>query len=106
MQAGYLGNVAAAIQKILAERPDEVFFVAGHADAPGSESYNLKLSRERALRVKDALINVFGIPEKSLIAAGFGEKHPKIKTEEAEMTNRRVTVRCITPLVKAAKVSQ
>lgn len=106
MQAEYLGNVAAAIQKILGGRPDEVFFVAGHADAPGPYSYNLELSRKRALRVKDALINVFGIPEKSLIAAGFGERHPKIKTKMREQKNRRVTVRCITPLVKAAANSQ
>jgi len=106
MQAGYLGNVAAAIQKILEARPHEVFFVEGHADAPGSYDYNLKLSKRRALHVKNALVNVFGIPEKNIMAAGFGEMHPKIATQKREPANRRVTVRCITPLVKTASPTQ
>jgi len=99
MQAQYLGNIGAAISKILEDRPDEVFFVEGHADAPGTDAYNLKLSKERALQIKSALVNLFGIPEKNIVAAGFGEKHLKIATERREESNRRVTVRCITPLV-------
>ena len=106
MEAGYLGNVAAAILKILEDRPDEVFFVEGHADAPGTYDYNLNLSKRRALHVKNALINVFGIPKKNVVAAGFGEKHLKITTDQREPANRRVTVRCITPLVKTATTTQ
>lgn len=106
MQAGYLGNVAAAIHKILEVRPHEVFFVEGHADAPGSYNYNLKLSKRRALHVKNALVNVFGIPEGNIMAAGFGEMHPKIATERREQANRRVTVRCITPLLKMSTPKQ
>ena len=105
MEAGYLGNVAAAILKVLEDRPDEVFFVEGHADAPGPYDYNLTLSKQRALHVKNALINVFGIPKKNVIAAGFGEKHLKITTDRPEPANRRVTVRCITPLVKQQNAS-
>ena len=101
LQAEYLGNIGAAISKILEDRPDEVFFVEGHADAPGTDAYNLELSKQRAFQIKAALVNLFGIPEKNIVAAGFGEKHPKIDTEQAEQSNRRVTVRCITPLVKA-----
>ena len=106
MQAGYLGNVAAAIHKILEDRPHEIFFIEGHADAVGTDDYNLKLSKRRALHVKSALVNVFEIPERNLMAAGFGEKHLKIATERPEQANRRVTVRCITPLVKTAVPKQ
>jgi outer membrane protein OmpA-like peptidoglycan-associated protein len=106
MQAEYLGNIGGAIKKILADRPNEIFFIEGHADAPGTDVYNLALSRKRALQIKHALINVFAIPEKNIMAAGFGEKYLKINTEKREPANRRVTVRCITPLVKATTPTQ
>ena len=102
MEAGYLGNIAMAIQNILEERPHEIFFIEGHADAAGPEDYNLALSKQRALQVKSALVNVFGLPERNIMAGGFGEKHLKVSTQRPEQANRRVTVRCITPLVHTA----
>ncbi len=106
MQAQYLANIGAAITKILKDSPEEVFFIGGHADAPGTEAYNQKLSNERALQVKNALVNIFGIPAKNIMAGGFGEKHLKIQTDRPEQANRRVTVRCITPLVKTASTAE
>ncbi len=105
MQAEYLANIGAAIKKILKDSPEEVFFIGGHADAPGTEAYNQKLSNKRALQVKNALVNIFGIPAKNIMAGGFGEKHLKIQTDRPEQANRRVTVRCITPLVKTAETT-
>ena len=105
MQAQYLANIGAAIKKILKDSPEEVFFIGGHADAPGTEAYNQKLSNKRALQVKNALVNIFGIPAKNIMAGGFGEKHLKVPTDRPEQANRRVTVRCITPLVKTAETT-
>lgn len=103
MQAQYLANIGAAIKKILKDSPEEVFFIGGHADAPGTDAYNQKLSNKRALQVKNALVNIFGIPAKNIMAGGFGEKHLKVQTDRPEQANRRVTVRCITPLVRTAE---
>jgi len=102
MQASYLGNIAAAIKAILEERPHEIFFVEGHADAVGHADYNLILSKQRAQQVKSALVNIFGLPERNIMAGGFGEKHLKVSTQRPERANRRVRVRCITPLVHAS----
>ena len=68
-------------------------------DAPGSEIYNLQLSEARALSVKYALVDAYGIPERNLVTAGYGEEFLKVLTEGPEQLNRRVTLRRITPLV-------
>ena len=73
--------------------------IEGHTDAVGSNAANLALSRERALAVKQALVNYFVIPPENLKTVGLGERFLKIPTEEAEAENRRVSVARITPLV-------
>ena len=94
-----LERMAVTIEKILAARPYEVFQIEGHTDAVGSDAYNLKLSRQRAEAVKDALTRFFVIPSRALVTVGLGERYLKIPTLEAESENRRVTIRRITPIV-------
>ena len=41
----------------------------------------------------------FGVPPENLVTQGYGEQFPKIKTQEPERGNRRVSVRNIKKLV-------
>lgn len=95
-----LERMAVTIERILAARPYEVFQIEGHTDAVGSDNYNLGLSRQRALAVKQALNEFFVIPANALVVVGLGERYLKIPTPEAEQENRRVTIRRITPIVR------
>lgn len=96
-----LDRIAEIMEQILAQSPGEVFLIEGHTDAVGTDSANLQLSRERAASVKKALVTYFVIPEENLKTAGYGERFPKIPTEDPEAENRRVSVARITPLVGA-----
>ncbi len=95
-----LERMAVTIERILAARPYEVFQIEGHTDAVGSDAYNLKLSRQRAEAVKDALTKFFVIPARALVTIGLGERYLKIPTPDAESENRRVTIRRITPILR------
>jgi outer membrane protein OmpA-like peptidoglycan-associated protein len=98
-EIGNLDRIAEAVEKILAARPGEVFLIEGHTDAVGSDAYNLKLSRQRAQAVKEALITYYVIPADNLETIGYGERYLKIPTDEPEQENRRVGLRRVTPLV-------
>jgi len=81
-----------SIAILLKENPDVVVEIQGHTDSRGSESYNLKLSQERAETVKNYLVKYHGIPPEMLIAKGYGESKPiaSNETEEGRAKNRRV----------------
>lgn len=94
-----LDRIAQVLERILAKNPDEIFLLEGHTDAVGSDAANLKLSRERAKAVKDALTTYYVIPARNLQTAGLGERYLKIPTNQPEAENRRVSLARITPLV-------
>ncbi len=94
-----LDTIGETIEEIVYSQPDEVFLIEGHTDAVGSDNYNYALSEERALGVKEALLDYFNIPAKNLVAIGYGERFLRIPTPYAEQENRRVSVRRITPLL-------
>ncbi|UCE55284.1 MAG: OmpA family protein [Desulfobacterales bacterium] len=71
--------------------------VEGHTDQVGSETYNQRLSEQRAEAVKNALIQR-GLDPRRIRAIGFGESQP-VSSNNA--MNRRVTLRII-PLVEEA----
>jgi len=79
------------IYKMLAEHPDDKFSIAGHTDSDGNETTNLKLSEERAIAVKAALVEA-GISEDRLTCTGFGESQAldTNDTPEGKANNRRV----------------
>ncbi len=99
-QAKTMRKVAAAMEKVLAKDPGETFFIEGHTDAVGSDRSNLVLSDKRAESVASLLTEVYGIPPENLVTQGYGERFLKVRTEEAEQQNRRVTIRRVTPLVR------
>ncbi|MEF2554379.1 OmpA family protein, partial [Aurantimonas sp. A2-1-M11] len=98
-----LDSVGLAIEAIIAKRPDDIFLIEGHTDAVGSDEANLLLSDRRAEAVAVALSEDFDIPPENLVTQGYGEQHLKIETKEAERENRRVALRRITPLIRAAR---
>lgn len=65
--------------------------VAGHTDAQGDASVNLRLSEERANSVVQALVAA-GVPGDRLIPKGYGETRPvdPANSEAAHARNRRI----------------
>jgi outer membrane protein OmpA-like peptidoglycan-associated protein len=94
-----LDAIAEVIERIVEERPDEVFLIEGHTDAVGSDAANDALSQRRAEAVVEALLDYYAIYPENLQTVGLGERYLKIWTEEPEEENRRVTIRRITPLL-------
>lgn len=64
--------------------------IEGHTDNDGEDAYNMKLSGERALAVKQWLIAA-GVSADRLVAVGFGETRPIAdnSTAEGKAQNRR-----------------
>jgi len=65
--------------------------VAGHTDSLGSADYNAELSRKRAASVVYYLV-ANGIPERRLVANGYGETQPIASnaTADGRSRNRRI----------------
>ncbi len=74
----------------LKRNPELKVELAGHTDNVGSESYNLKLSTERAESVRSALMTS-GIEGERLTAKGYGASRPVAPndTDEHRALNRR-----------------
>ena len=71
--------------------------VTGYTDSVGSDSYNLKLSKERAQSVVEYLIDS-GIPRSQFVSvAGAGESNPIASnhTPEGRAQNRRTEIQII-----------
>ena len=84
-----LENLAAALREQL---PEIRLVIAGHTDAIGTDTYNLKLSQRRADAVRHVLIERYRIASERLIAQGYGESQPLAANENAQTRaqNRRV----------------
>lgn len=65
----------------------------GYADMVGSEDYNMKLSKKRALAIKKALVDG-GLDEKSITLLAFGNTQGRVKAEKnvPSQENRAVEV--------------
>ncbi len=98
-QFSKLERVAKVMDRVLQNKPDEVFLVEGHTDAVGTDVDNLTLSDRRAQSVAEILTGVFRVPAENLVTQGYGEQYLKVPTQNAEQANRRVAVRRITPLM-------
>lgn len=68
------------------------FMIEGHTDATGGEQYNQRLSEERAMTVKNYLVNVFGIDGSRLEEVGKGETDLLDPENPNSGVNRRVQI--------------
>ena len=78
------------LTEFLQRNPNLKVELAGHTDNVGSDSYNLKLSSERAEVVRQALVDK-GIDATRLTAKGYGATQPLVPndSEEHRAMNRR-----------------
>lgn len=79
------------VADFLKKNPTVVIELAGHTDNVGSDSYNQKLSEQRANSVRTYLISQ-GISANRLVAVGYGESRPIATnaTDWGREQNRRV----------------
>ena len=91
-------SVVATVGDVLRRYPALRVQIGGHTDAVGSDAYNLRLSRERAEAVVDALASL-GIDRDRLEPAGYGEGRPiaSNETETGRALNRRVEFTVLNP---------
>jgi outer membrane protein OmpA-like peptidoglycan-associated protein len=77
----------------LKRRPLPDIVVIGHTDTVGGLDYNDKLSRARADRLREMLMEL-GIPGERLQAAGRGKRELLVPTDDnvSEARNRRVEI--------------
>lgn len=82
-----------SIVDIMNEYPQTIFHIEGHTDSIGSESYNEKLSRERAASV-ETWLSEHGVPANRLTSEGYGESRPIAtnSTDAGRQENRRVEI--------------
>jgi outer membrane protein OmpA-like peptidoglycan-associated protein len=82
-------GIIAAIQ----EQASTDISVIGHTDTLGSKDYNLSLSRDRALFIRDLLVKK-GVDAAYIRTTSHGKENPLIKTDDnvSEPRNRRVEV--------------
>jgi OOP family OmpA-OmpF porin len=85
--------ILAKLAGILLVIPDLTVVIEGHTDSRGSAEYNLALSRRRAERVKEFLVEQ-GVSVERLGAFGFGLDRPVSDNEspEGRRRNRRVEI--------------
>jgi outer membrane protein OmpA-like peptidoglycan-associated protein len=78
--------------KVLNAKPKMRVEIGGHTDSVGSDSYNQKLSYQRANAVRDYLIRYHNIAPDRLIATGYGETQPIAdnRTTAGRDLNRRI----------------
>jgi outer membrane protein OmpA-like peptidoglycan-associated protein len=73
--------------------PSLRFQIEGHTDSIGSAARNLELSRNRAISVRDYLINKRSIDSSRLVPVGKGEQEPLEGVSPRDPSNRRVQFR-------------
>lgn len=81
---------ADAAAQYLFDNPSYVMIIEGHCDERGSNEYNVSLSEQRAIGVKDYMV-ARGVDANRIQTRAFGEEQPAVQgaTEEAYRMNRR-----------------
>ena len=69
---------------------DATFVIAGHTDSVGGNRYNMDLSSQRAVSVRNYLKRVHKIADKRLVTVGYGEERLKNRQDTEAAENRRV----------------
>ncbi|MDR8524317.1 OmpA family protein [Shewanella fidelis] len=85
-------SVIDVVATYLKAHPKQRFYVIGHTDDQGKQSYNQVLSDKRAKAVVKQLTTAHNIPKSQLVAKGVGEYAPVANNnnEAGQKLNRRV----------------
>ncbi|MEO1032710.1 MAG: OmpA family protein [Bacteroidota bacterium] len=85
-------GIVRQISQVLMQDQNIKLNIIGHTDSDGSDDVNLKLSKERADAVKEALVNLYNISKDRLTTEGKGETQPvgDNTTTDGKAQNRRV----------------
>ncbi|WP_299114264.1 OmpA family protein [uncultured Winogradskyella sp.] len=85
-------GIVRQISQVLMQDDSIKLNIIGHTDSDGSDDANLKLSKDRAMAVKNALVNIYKISEDRLTTDGKGETQPidDNSTSDGKAQNRRV----------------
>lgn len=83
-------EILIANARILKEVPDATIQIAGHCDERGTQEYNLVLGEQRAMVVREFLVQL-GVPAERVRTITFGEEQPEVDghDEDAWARNRR-----------------
>ena len=86
-------SVLDKVASTLVEYNQTMIQIAGHTDSTGSHEYNMKLSEQRAMSVKNYLAGR-GVPAKRMVTVGAGPDYPVASndTPEGRAENRRVEI--------------
>jgi len=86
-------SVLDKVASTLVEYNQTMIQIAGHTDSTGSHAYNMKLSEQRAMSVKNYLAGR-GVPAKRMVTVGAGPDYPVASndTPEGRAENRRVEI--------------
>ena len=84
-------NTIETVMKILSKHPNYKIEIAGHTDAAGKKKYNLMVSVNRAVAVKNQMIK-YGFNKNKIKARGYGESIPLVENDSNgySKVNRRV----------------
>ena len=84
------------VVELIKQNPNLHYEIQGHTDARGNEEYNIKLSAQRAEKVKEYLVGK-GIDPSILSTKGYGSSKPIADnvTNEGRLKNRRVVIEVI-----------
>ena len=76
----------------LKSHPKQSFYVAGHTDDQGKQTYNQALSERRAKAVVKRLVSQYQIPKSQITPSGLGEYSPVANNsnDKGKQLNRRV----------------
>lgn len=64
-----------SVADLILRNPWMIIEVGCHTDQRGSDTFNLRLSRDRAGRIVNYLISL-GVPDYRIVAVGYGERRP------------------------------
>jgi outer membrane protein OmpA-like peptidoglycan-associated protein len=83
-----------AIAELFNRFPDVKIEIEGHTDTSGNADANMRLSQQRAVAVREALVER-GVERDRLVAYGYGEGVPLVDnaTPEGRARNRRIEFR-------------
>ena len=88
-----LNKIVQAIKKF----PDSTVRVEGHTDSTGSAELNMALSKDRASKVADFLVEIGEIDGSRVSSEGYGKERPVAsnETKDGRAANRRIEVQIV-----------